>query len=360
MTSWFRRYLLPGFIFQSIMIAGGYGTGRELVEFFLQYGPVEGLLGMLLPATVLMSLTCIVAFELSRVTRCYDYRSFLQQLLGRAWVLYELGYITTVVLILAVIGAATGTLLSETFSVSGNVGTVALMVVIAFLTFKGTEVIEGLLSIWSFVLYGVYLIVFVMSIIKFGDVIENNLTVSSSNSGWVLSGIRYGALQVSLVPAILFATTHITRRRESVIAGALTGPIAMIPGVLFYVAMLAHFPAIIDRPIPANYLLELLESKTLQVVFQIVLIGTFIETGTGLVHALNERICSSLSALKKSMPNYLRPLTAVLLLLLASVLSRFGLIDLIAIGYGTLAWGFIAVFTIPLLTIGVWKIIDSK
>ncbi len=34
----FQRYLLPGFVFQSIIIAGGYGTGRELVEF----GTTEG------------------------------------------------------------------------------------------------------------------------------------------------------------------------------------------------------------------------------------------------------------------------------------------------------------------------------
>ena len=31
----FNKYLLPGFIFQSLIIGGGYGTGRELVEFFL-------------------------------------------------------------------------------------------------------------------------------------------------------------------------------------------------------------------------------------------------------------------------------------------------------------------------------------
>ena len=54
MTSWFRRYLLPGLVFQSICIAGGYGTGRELAEFFLRFGPAGGLLGML-PATLIGS-----------------------------------------------------------------------------------------------------------------------------------------------------------------------------------------------------------------------------------------------------------------------------------------------------------------
>ena len=46
-NSWFKKYLLPGFIFQSLVIGGGYGTGRELVEFFLLLGPKNGILGMI-------------------------------------------------------------------------------------------------------------------------------------------------------------------------------------------------------------------------------------------------------------------------------------------------------------------------
>ena len=38
----FQRWLLPGFLFQSVIIGGGYATGRELVEFFLSAGPLGG------------------------------------------------------------------------------------------------------------------------------------------------------------------------------------------------------------------------------------------------------------------------------------------------------------------------------
>jgi len=44
----FQKYFIPGIIFQSVVIAGGYGTGREIVEFFLNYGPLGGFLGMAL------------------------------------------------------------------------------------------------------------------------------------------------------------------------------------------------------------------------------------------------------------------------------------------------------------------------
>ena len=46
-SSTFQRIWLPGFLFQSVIIGGGYATGRELVEFFLSSGPLYGLLGML-------------------------------------------------------------------------------------------------------------------------------------------------------------------------------------------------------------------------------------------------------------------------------------------------------------------------
>ena len=34
----FKKYFVPGIVFQSVVIAGGYGTGRELVEFFMKFG----------------------------------------------------------------------------------------------------------------------------------------------------------------------------------------------------------------------------------------------------------------------------------------------------------------------------------
>ncbi len=43
-----RVYVLPGAVVQSVMIGGGYGTGREIVEYFTRYGMVGGLLGLAL------------------------------------------------------------------------------------------------------------------------------------------------------------------------------------------------------------------------------------------------------------------------------------------------------------------------
>ena len=355
MTSWFRRFLLPGFVFQSMCIAGGYGTGRELVEFFLLFGPVGGLLGMV-PATLVVSAGCLVAFELARMTRSYDYRSFLRVLLGRAWFLYEVAYLISILLVLAVIGSATGALFTETFAIPDFVGTGLLLAVIAFLAFKGTRLIEGVLSAWSFVLYAVYLVVFVLSVHVFGPMIRDALATWPVEPGWFLTGFRYGVLQMALVPAVLFSTTYFTGRRDAFIAGALAGPILMIPAGLFSFGLLGHYPDIVERPVPVNQILQSLDSRFLLLVFPIVLIGTFIETGTGMIHAFNERLAGALRQLGKTLPAWARPIIAVGLLLSALFLSRWGIIDLIAVGYGAMTWVFIGVLAVPLLTIGAWKV----
>ena len=69
MSDFFRRYLLPGFVFESAVIAGGYATGRELVQFFLlPAGPWGGLLGMTV-AMLFWSAVLMVSFELARMAK---------------------------------------------------------------------------------------------------------------------------------------------------------------------------------------------------------------------------------------------------------------------------------------------------
>ncbi|MEM6703077.1 MAG: hypothetical protein AAF690_10245 [Acidobacteriota bacterium] len=356
MRDTFRRYLLPALVFQSIIIGGGYGTGRELVEFFLQYGPVGGLYGMLGPTLVLVTLCCMVGFEMARRFQAYDYRRFFGELLGPGWILYEITYLVFIVLIMAVLGSAAGNFLEETFAVPYAVGVVGLLVAVAFLVFLGTGVIENVLASWSFVLYGVYLIFFVWAISSFGDEIAAALSEGKVEDGWIGAGVRYAAGTVGVLPAMLFATRHIETRRQALTAGLIAGPVALLPALLFYFAMLGQYPAVLERPVPANFLLEVLGSRAFQIFFQVMLFGTLIETGAGLIHAFNERIAGALETDGRSLPKWARPTVAVVLLAGAAALSRIGIIALIGRGYGTITWAFVLLLIVPLLTVGLWRI----
>ena len=182
-STWFQKYLLPGFVFQSVVIGGGYGTGRELAEFFLTNGPVGGLLGMMLVSTVIWSLVCAVTFEFARVFRSNDYRAFFTHLLGRGWILFEICYFLLLLIILAVIAATAGTILEETFALDYTVGVVVMMAVIGFLVFRGSRTIERVLATWSLVLYGVFFTLFIWCMIRFSGEIGAALGAGGIGSG---------------------------------------------------------------------------------------------------------------------------------------------------------------------------------
>lgn len=353
--SWLRKILLPGFVFQSVVIAGGYGTGRELVEFFLREGPWGGLMAMGI-STLLWSLVCAVTYEFARVTGSFDYRSFFKGLLGPSWMVYELAYLVFMLVILAVIAAASGSLLQETFSLPYWVGVGGIMLAVGALVFAGTDLIERVMASWSVILYGAYFTLFLWCLSRFGGETVEAFGTPPVGVGWGTAGVRYAAYNVALIPPLLFSVRHLTSRRDTLLAGALAGPIAMIPGLLFFIAMVGQYPAILERPVPANFLLELVGSRTFQVAFQVVLFGTLIETGTGLIHGMNERISHVYQERGRLMPPLVRPILAVGLLLAGTLLAGVGLVDLIARGYGTLTWIFLLVYVLPVLTLGVWKI----
>ena len=176
--NWFQRYVLPGFIFQSAVIGGAYGSGKELQEFFLGHGPVGGLLGMAV-TMVVFSVVLMAAYEFARKFRLFDYRSFCKALLGRAWPLYEILYVLMMILVISVVGAAAGDILKDTFGLPAFVGTAAIMVLTALLVFYGTPAVERFLALWSFVLYGTYLSFFVWHLVQNGADIAANLSAEN-------------------------------------------------------------------------------------------------------------------------------------------------------------------------------------
>lgn len=346
-----RRYLLPGFVFQSVVIAGGYGTGRELAEFFLSRGPLGGLLAMAL-ATAIWSAVCIVSYEFARVFRAFEYRSFFQHLLGRFWVAFEVLYIALLMIVMAVIAAAAGTILQETFGFPYLVGVIGIMILVGLLVFGGNEAIERALTGWSGVLYMVYLLFFIGCVTLFGSEIGDSLASGTIVGSWILGGFQYAGYNLAVIPAVLITIRHHRNRRDTFISGLLTGPLAMLPAFLFFVAIAGEYPDIVGVAVPVNHMLELLGSRTFQIVFQVMLFGTLVETGAGMIHSVNERVANAYREKNREFPARTRVLVATGILALGALIAQFGLISLIARGYGALTYGYLLVFVLPILTWG--------
>lgn len=357
MPEFVRKYLLPGFIFQSIVIGGGYGTGREIVEFFLRHGPLNGYLGILI-ATLIWSVVLAVCFELARLSRTFEYRSFVASLLGRGWIGFEAVYIVSLIITVAVVGSATGELVYVTLGWPRIWGTFLMMLLVGALAFRGSTLIEKVFSFWSLTLYSFYILLIVLIAWYFGDRILETAPRYVVGSHWTLGGVKYAAYNLGAVPALLFSLRYLEKRKEALVAGLLAGPIAIIPGVFVFTAMLSQYPQVVDDALPINTLLNSLGVPFFQLLFQLILFGTFVETGTGMIHGFNERVAGVYREHGGEMPSYLRLGFALGFIVLAVFFAdRVGLIGLIARGYGMITWGYWIFFVLPVLTIGTWRIV---
>ncbi len=353
---WYKKYLLPGFIAQSVLIAGGYGTGRELVEYFGQYGPTGGLMGMGL-TFVLWAALFALSFEFARVFKAYDYRTFFERLIGKGWIVYEIAFIVLLCLIMGVVGAASGSILRDSFGLPPMVGSAIFLVFVAYLTYSGSKTIEVALSWWSYLLYAVFIVFLVLGFSHFGEAISANFAAGTVKEGWQMGGFKYAFYNIAVTSTVLFSLNYLESRREAILSGIAAALICILPALFFYVIMIGFYPDVLSMEIPSNGIIAQLGVKFLLPVWLIVLFGTMIETGVGFFHSINERINATLIEKRgKGMSNLARGAVGALLSVMGLLISNFGLIGLIAQGYGTISWVFFILQGVGLFTIGIYKI----
>jgi len=355
-----RVYVVPGAVFQSVMVGGGYGTGREIVEYFTSYGAAGGLLAIG-TAYVVTAVVLAVTFEFSRLYAEFDYRGFFKRLIGSGWIAFEVLVILLFLLILAVLASAAGNILRDNLGMPYVGGLAILLGVVGVLTFFGRELIEKVLTFWSAVLYATFIAFFMQVFASDNVSLSNAFAVGDVESGWLTSGLKYALYNLAIAPLLLYVVRGIETRGEALRSGAVAGVIALAPALLFHFAFLTARPGILDEAIPAYWMLGQLGLVAMTAVFSVVLFGTFIETGAGMLQGINERIDAYLEESRgEGLSPMMHASIAVVAILLSAGLSLVGITSLIAKGYGTMSWGFLLVYVIPLLTIGVYRLVKYR
>lgn len=355
------KYIVPGLVIQAVLVGGGYATGRELVEFFLAKGPATGLVGIALTALI-FSAGSMIAFELARRYHAFDYMSFCRIYLGRFWVLFEVGYYALLLLVLSVVSAAAGKLLADMFGSAELINSILFMAVVAFVVFFGNSLIEKVISAWSIVFYATYGAMFALVVWKFGPALHAALASAPLDSAQaVRDGFSYTGYNIVILPILIFVARNFQSRSEAFIAGALAGPLILLPGLASLLALSAFYPGILTAPLPISVVLERLANPVLAGCVRLVILGAFIKTGVGLLHGLNERFARAAVERGAVMPRYLRPAVAIGVMMIAVfVAASVGIIDLIGQGYRYSSYFFLAIFLLPLTTRGVWLIVRSE
>jgi len=354
MSAW-RVYVVPAGVLQSLMIGGGYGTGREITEYFSRFGFSGGLLGLAVVA-VCFAVLLILSFEFARLYHAYDYRRFFRALLGRGWIAFELMYLVMFSLVLAVVAAASASLVEEYLHWPGPVGIAILLLLVVLFAFYGRESVTRVLAYKALFLCAVFLTYFLVVLHRSSVLMGAQFSRHEILSGWAFAALRYTLYSSVVIPAMLFATTAIQTRRQAVISGMVCALVAVVPAALLHISFGAGYPQVLMHPIPLYWMVSSLNLPILTVTYLAVLFGSLFDVGIGFVQSVNERLDG------RSLERHGRPITrtnraaiASLCVVSSGALSQLGIMALIAQGYGTMAYGFLLFFVGPLLTIGVYR-----
>ena len=368
----FGSLLLPAIILQSVLIGGGYASGREVVEYGAKFGSA-GLLAVLV-IFVGFTVMSILVFELSRLFGTYDYKSYMQNIIWKGWPLFDLLFVVMATIVIAVMAAAAGSIMEETVGIPYMAGIVGIILVVGVLTYFGASLIERFKTVGTAFLYLAYVVfgILVLSAV-WGDVTSvfasgDTSYVSDANQMTVLkSGLLYVGYNLAIFPAVFFALHRQETRKETVLSGLLAGVMMTLPFLLTYVALMGFYPneAVLSAEVPWLPMLESVGGPALIAFYGIVIGWTLVETSVGAIHAIIDRIDADLERIEAGVFEDVDGLTrlqsgaiGVGVLGGAVLLSRFGIIALVAQGYTIMAYLFIALFAIPTITIGVVRILD--
>ncbi len=335
-----QLYVVTPAVFCSVILGGGYGTGREVVEYFTRLGPSTGLVAIATAASAFF-LVLFATFEVARRHGAHDYRTFFQHLLGRYWWLYEALYLVLFVLVIGVIGSAVQTLLAEQLGVPGRPGMLVLFALVVVITLWGRNAIERLLTAWAVLMFGVFFYYLASMGVDF-----SRLHGATWKADAVQSGLLYAGYNIAVFPVLLFTVRGLSNPREAAVSALLTAFAICLPAVLFHLSYLKGMPSVLDQSLPNYWMIQRFGPPLLLTVFTIALTGTLIETASGLVQGFIERLEHS-----RAQPLGVRGklIVSVALMGCGGLAGELGIVTLIASGYSAMSIGFLLVYVVPML-----------
>jgi len=370
----FGSIVLPAIVLQSVLIGGGYASGREVVAYGAKFGSAGllAVLGIFVGFTVMS----VVVFEFSRKFHTYDYKAYMQGIIWKGWPLFDLLFVVMATIVIAVMASAAGNIMEQTVGIPYLVGIVAIIVVVAVLTYFGASLIERFKTVGTGFLYVAYVLFGVLVLSQvWGDVTS---VFAAGNTGYVedasapaviQSGVLYVGYNLAIFPAVFFALHRQKTRKESVVSGLLAGTLMTLPFLLTYLCLMGFYPqeSVMGAEVPWLPMLRNAAGPGVIAFYGIVIGWTLVETSVGAIHAIIDRIDADLERIDTGRFEEVDGLTRLQsgllgggILLAATLLSRVGIIALVAQGYTIMAYFFIALFAVPSLTIGVRRIINPE
>ena len=357
----FRVIFIPAGVYVSVMFGGGAATGLEIAAYMSSNGPVGGLLAIGIIALIYIAVI-FLCFELGRLYQSYDYQSFSKLILGKLFFLYE---ITVTLAMLGVIAYSTtggGTAFADLFGISRHLVTAIILVLVIYLLYKGRRLVEVTMVATTVLLLATALALALGTIYTHGDTISRELQNTSivfpdlANRVWV-----YAVAVTAFTPVLLFAARDLKTRIEVLFAAVACAAVISIPPVCMHLAYLSHYPEALDKAIPNAWISGQVMPDLFTGFFVIILNIVILQTAVGSLQGIIELADAwKIRQAGQGLGSRTHAGIATACLLVCMGLSVFGVQRLLGWMYEIYFWLFLAVFLLPLVTVGSYRIVRGQ
>jgi uncharacterized membrane protein YkvI len=355
------------FVWFTTHFGGGFASGRQIVEFFAQFGWYAVFTPII--SVAIISAVLYFAWSFAVKHKTYDYLTWSSgyfKPLGKALTFFfeiviEVMYIIILLLATGIALATGGTLVSEILpNVSYSACTVALAVLIFVLTIWGAETVRRAAASMAILIIAGMLVIYLTSL--YNNFPKLAAAVSAMPSPADKGGfgealwqsVKYAGLQCAVVGAYI-AVADALKTQDDVKKTTLVG-FVLNAGMLMLAmtGVFAFYPEINAERMPIIYVtLHGGGGEPVLLVVSLIILLAVVSTGVGMVYGGARRVSNWWK--KKTGTGESRAVDVIapaVYILVAWCLSTFGLIGLIAQGYGWVGILSTPLVVIPILLMG--------
>ena len=349
---------------------GGYASGQQEVRYFLVFGWTAILMPFI--AEGIQGIVNFYAWDYSRVTKSYDYRTWVTRFYHPFDKIFAniMDAVFIIFLCLptgaAIAGAAS--LMVAEFGLNYMLSTFLACGVLFFCTIFGSELVRRASAGMTFVLLVTLFIIVAYGISATSDhssrIIAERVTAPEfSWLGALKLALLYASFQACVGPLISVAEP--LKTRADVLKTTLTG-VLLNGGSLALICwmLLGAYPEVLsdEIPLPVLHIINKLDLPVMKACYSVVLFFAFISTGVAFVFASVRRfekctlwkVCRSDGLFGRSLQAR-AILISILTMLYALAVSQFGLVAIVSKGYSYMGWAQLLFVVIPVIVFGAWK-----
>lgn len=355
-----RIYLSLAFVWFTTHFGGGFASGRQVVEYFFGYGQVSILLPIL--SQGILALVFYAAWKYAFDNKAFNYKVWTDKFFSPVEKVmsnvYELLYNITLITATAVAFATGGATMTTVFGTSYMLNTGLIAAALLLLTIFGAKFVRRTASVIAMAIVVGMFVIYVPNIIAGLPSITANMSqntaVSTGGGSFidaVMTTLKYAGFQAVVIGAYIAHSSDISDAadiKKAAITVFLLNSLMLVMTVLGLLIFLND--GILTDSVPTlTVVTNGVGAAWMVPLVSILIILGAVSTGVNLIYGISNRIVLYVSrdespetAKKKETPRSI-VISSIYVFITWSI-AQFGLIPLVAKGYGTI--GYISIFAL--------------